>query len=331
MAQLIGARGQRGRLKMDNKRYFTDNQEVLLWLANTSAGKHLIGAKPSDKIVKLSPNSFHRLEAIEKDKFILTGVFRTYENVAKELLPILTMSQIAQMPVRDEKWVEHAAGLSLNNQYPIIYLDSATLYSGTGDGWIIYDGTSSFSTARNAATGTNMSYTGSTGFRDVAVYVNAGQYTIGRTFLPVDTSSLTTSATVSDALLKVKVYEFGGTSLNSVVVATTQASTSTLSTADYDAVGSTAFSNTVTLSSTGYKTWTLNATGIAALTLDGWTKMGIRNLQYDINNSDPGTAVNNRYVKFYYANNTGTASDPYYEVTYTLPVAGNAIFFGTNF
>ena len=149
-----------------------------------------------------------------------------------------------------------------------------------------------------------------------------------------DTSSLTSDATITSATLKFK--KFGTTEdghyAGAVVVSSSPASNTALVAGDYDSTGTTAYSDVIDyfdITGAAFKTFTLNASGEAAISLTGITKLAIVEDYYDRANYDPGwmdgATVTKLGIKT--ADATGTASDPKLTVNYTLPAAGAPLVF----
>lgn len=114
---------------------------------------------------------------------------------------------------------------------------------------------------------------------------------INRAILLFDTSSLPDDAVISGVDLELYVTSHADTigSQQFTVVGSTPASNTAIVDADFGQVGTTAYSNAVNLSSLTNSTYNvipLNATGIAAVSLNGVTKLGIR-LECDRANSAP--------------------------------------------
>lgn len=94
------------------------------------------------------------------------------------------------------------------------------------------------------------------------------------------------------------------------------ASNSAIVAADYGTFGSTSYTgspvayNDLVVSS--FNTWTLNATGIAAVNQTGVTKLGTRNANYDVANLSPTpwSQLNGTSIGFYTANRSGLAQCP---------------------
>jgi len=103
------------------------------------------------------------------------------------------------------------------------------------------------------------------------------------------------------------------------VVQTSQADTASLTTADYDQCG--AISNPTegatridigSITIGAYNSWTLNATGLGWISKTGYTFLGLRE-GHDAINSAITFGINR--VKFAGSEATGTANDPYLDVT----------------
>ena len=121
-------------------------------------------------------------------------------------------------------------------------------------------------------------------------YVSMG-YNISRAFFLFDTSTMTDSDAITSATFSIYITGVSDQDNDGqdylVTAASSPASPTALSTADFDDVGSTAFSDTVDISniSTGqYTDWTLNASGRAAINKAGITKFSQRE-GHDMENS----------------------------------------------
>lgn len=192
--------------------------------------------------------------------------------------------------------------------------DGAVRTFGSGGGW--------FATARGAATGHD-AYGGNTGH--YSAYVDPPNGLISRGFYPFDTSALPDGATITAASLFVYSYVTPGTggggstdNKSVCVVESTQASPTALTTADYDQVGSTLLADRIPFSSfpsAGYQEIPLNATGLAAISKTGYTKLALI-AGYDFDNVAPTTDWCGFASKF--SDETGTSMDPYLKVTYTV-------------
>ena len=174
-----------------------------------------------------------------------------------------------------------------------------------------YNGSGTWSSVRAEATGTN-AYTTETQINMAASYNTLAL--ILRSFFNFDTSSLPDGATITSA--KFKAYGYGKVGTEGSVYLVGSTAADTLTTADYDQSGATAFSDTqVTLSSwstSGYNEFPLNAAGIAAISKTGLTKFAGRHSS-DFNNSAPSTDC---AAQMYSVDDGTSGRRPVLEVTY---------------
>ena len=180
-----------------------------------------------------------------------------------------------------------------------------TIYSGAGDGWVNLshtsnDGTSWADMIAGSVSGLSNDDTSASQY-----LCSAGRggdipndYGLLRGFLPFDTSEI--SGTVTAATLSVYVTARGAWAQSFNVYGSTQASNTELADADYTRIGSTAFSDAISigdLTLNAYSDFALNASGIAAITAGGWSKFSLR-ISADYGGSGPsgsnwGYAVGN--------------------------------------
>ena len=208
---------------------------------------------------------------------------------------------------------------------------AADYYSSSGDGKIQYTGSSNWATTRDAATGSAVvvnateDYCGSSEW-----YAPSPQYGIKRGFFPFDTSAIPAGSTITAAALKfwtVTVSDQDNDGYDYIVVVqTSQASETSLTTADYDAFSFTEGSNQVeltTLATGQYNTWTLNnltwvkasgETSNCGVTA-GFTCLGLIEGHDAANQaiSSADTTANFNYG--YLSEQAGTSNDPYLSVT----------------
>jgi len=156
--------------------------------------------------------------------------------------------------------------------------------------------------------------------------VVTNSYTISRMFLPFNTSQLPDIATVTGATLSFyPIYSDSDDNAYISLVETDQASTATLVTADYDNCGAVHGAvrgsadlavNDITLGE--YNELPLNQEGLAWISLDGWTRLGVRE-GHDLEDVEPaGGNSNFNYVTFK-TTETGGEFAPYLTVWYTVP------------
>lgn len=199
-------------------------------------------------------------------------------------------------------------------------------YSGAGDGQVRNSGTV-WSTTRSAGTGDQANAIGASITPGTYGSTSGPQYYIFRGFNVFDTSFLGSSASISAASLNEWVVSVrndtnDGTDYMTLVQAT-QASTSTLATSDFGAVGTTEAIDSgerkdlSSVSAGAYLTFTFNATGRGFINKTGDTKIAKRE-GHDFANVDPASGVDKwNYLELYTSEQAGTANDPYLSVTYT--------------
>jgi len=214
-----------------------------------------------------------------------------------------------------------------------VYATTGTFYpdadpeTSTVDGRITYDTTgTTWNTAVTATAGHFLD--DSTDILDVATSYwldSTSRAQNNRGWFLFDTSSLTSSATISSAIISLYKYNSydGDNDANGytvIVSGKTPASNTALVLGDYDQVGSTALSNTIdtTIFATGYNDYTLNATGLGEILKTGISYFATRE-GHDLNNDQPLNSTNNG-IAVRMADDVGTSQDPKLVVTYTLPI-----------
>lgn len=194
---------------------------------------------------------------------------------------------------------------------------TSTFYAGPGDGWINVQDLV-WATARSASTGT-ADYTST--FVEVGSMFFAPNSQIRRAFYPFDTSAIPNADRVTAATFS--LYYAAGTRSNGdndgddwivPVGPTTQASDTSLVGADYDTCA--ALDSPSELSAdrkdiTGitldaYSNWALNAAGLAAISLTGYTRIGLRE-GHDIIDSP---VIGSNGMGSYGSEQSGTSQDP---------------------
>ena len=216
--------------------------------------------------------------------------------------------------------------------YPV-RTDTTTSYAATaGDGFVYYQSPSSESwdVVHDKTVGTGVDYTGTVEYAFVIRGGGGIACQIYRSFIPIDTSALPTGAVISAATLNLYIHSIAEScdddaQAYSTVVQTTQASTNSLITEDYDQCGAvdnpTKGSNDINtvagLTVDAWGVWTLNAAGRSWIVDDGITKLGIRE-GHDIEDISSAVCSYN-WANFRSSEYADTASDPYLSVTYTTP------------
>ena len=237
----------------------------------------------------------------------------------------------------------------------VAYAITDTIYSvAGGDGYISGVGSASalnattcrnnaFSGAHSAITGTVSSSATTfsvlvevTGAFDDLENIWSCDATIDRGFLPFDTSSISSGASISSATLNVYVTAKNNGSNDGsdyiTVIETSQATHSSLASGDFDNVGTTEGvdagqrKDITSISTSAYLVFTLNATGLGFINISGVdapcsTTNGISCIGLREGHDFSGTSVTlntSSSVTFSSADATGTTQDPYLSITYTV-------------
>lgn len=203
--------------------------------------------------------------------------------------------------------------------YPLTINDSDTYYSAASD-CFIYSQSTTYSTARNAATGTLI--TDST-YLEAANYLSGVTFDVSHMYFAFDTSPLPDNASISEVTLSVygpsegyQAEQNDGYS-DLKLFQGTQADTPVAD--DFNNFGTTLLSDNLSaweypLLTNAYNTISLNAAGIALINKTGLTKYCCRS-SGDVNNWSP-SHVNACYI---YSNEKGAGYKPKLVVTYTPP------------
>lgn len=145
---------------------------------------------------------------------------------------------------------------------------------------------------------------------------------LSRCFFLFDTSSIGAQNIITDATLSFygrSKTDFGSSNSPSVnVYSATPASNTTLATGDFNNVGSTAFSTTITYAAfdtAAYNDFVLNSSGLANISETGISKFSTREPSYDVGSSTPVWSFFNLGV--WGADQAGTSNDTKLVVTYS--------------
>jgi len=177
---------------------------------------------------------------------------------------------------------------------------TTTFYPNAGGEGYVRNYGESWSTIRSAATGYEAnSDTSNIQIHSTVTLFASNVYYISRAFLPFDTSAIPDGDVIESVQLKIAV---GSTSDNTNgligLVQSTQASNTALTTADYDAIGSTEGATRIDIDSAGWKTFTLNSTGRGWISKTGYTKLGIRT-SLDLDDTTPTDDSNETSFTFF--------------------------------
>jgi len=205
-----------------------------------------------------------------------------------------------------------------------VFTDTTTsFYAGAGDGWVRNSGIS-YTTVRSASTGNSVDYT-NTG-NTVWHGKSGSTFYVDRDMFPIDLSSLgTISVTAASFSMYNKEKGNSGDTFHARFVKTYQASNTALVTSDYNKWYSTAGATDIAVNSTNFTSgertvFTLNSTGYGWIedASGGWLKVGLMWAEDADGGSLPSAGNTFRPAT---SENSGTASDPYLEITYTIVTA----------
>jgi RHS repeat-associated protein len=285
-----------------------------------------ITASSSAEIITADGSSLYILPPIARDS---SGRFDT--------IPVDMRYEYVNGTIRLTKLIP-ASWLS-KAVYPVRTDATVSFTPGSGDGAVAssddISGGRTWANVRANTTGGYASYTDTT-MRDSGHGRSAGilkyneGWSIVRGFIPVDTSSIPDAAIITGATLNLygsAKQDEGGFSTayeHYLLVQGTPSSNTALVNADFDNIGSTAWSSTVShdsITTTGYNAFVLNDAGKNGINKTGYTALALRHGN-DFNNSDPGTG--SQAVLFKSTEASGTTTDPYLEVTYTESTAPSA-------
>lgn len=197
-----------------------------------------------------------------------------------------------------------------------LYLDDTnTTYTTAADGYV-YAFNASWSTARNATTGTVVS-AGATLEPDAQSVGGGSTYYVYRTFMWF-TNTLPVGAAVQTA--NVLLFSYGGTGSRKLCIVESTAAT-TLVADSYNDFNTTLLSSTVTYDNNigTQHTFGLNATGLALISVGGTSKYCLRDYTYDYRDAVP---PDNSTSSMRPAEYTGTSTDPTLVIDYLLTAGG---------
>lgn len=340
-----------------NEEWFDKQQYWLLFLLNNKYTKRWfrwvmrINKKqdcPLDLYIsRITPYSYVRFHKWVNDKEVeLSADCRTSNKYARRIYyafrPVWWALHLWDLIVADKFLPEYSFGFSTLTQYP-----SSTSAGNPIDGSPgAVGGGYSWSQIRSAA-GNDASQTGASVTPIFLHYLgsdysNSIFYWAFRGIFCYNTSALGSGSTISSATVgfcpdsaPVDNMVYGVQSdLDTWLVTSTPASTSSLASGDYAQISTTkctASSITFTTwAANSYSSFTLNATGLSNISKTGISKFGTKS-DGDISNLTPIYTNDNSdtFVSVYSSANTGTTKDPKIVVTYTAPAvtAGGAFLY----
>lgn len=170
--------------------------------------------------------------------------------------------------------------------------------------------------------------------------VSNNWYILDRAFFPFDTSSIPDTDVISSATLSLYVTGKSDTdaqlTAGLAVYSSTQASVSTIATSDHALTGTTAYSSAITyanITTSAYNSFAFNATGIAAISQTGDTKLSVK-MVADSGNSPEAWQYNSGHNNAIYIAATetaGSSQDPKLVVEAAPPVTFTPLFWSSAF
>ena len=310
------------------KTWFKTHQRKLLFLLKFKLFKWILRIDTKEEIIGILPNAYF-VKGQNPNEYIAD--FRTHNKYAKRLYyafkPIWHLIHFWDMTFANQ------ISQQLNFGF-----DTLTVYPEPGvtvSGRVSREGVDQTLTNIRAGAGTNEDDTTDTPIQLLSLLATAttDQYErLVRGIALFDTSALPASPTISAAVFSLYITAKGdtlGAGQSVGIVASTPASDTALATTDYANVGAVRFATDVTIASittTAYNDWTLNATGIAAISDSGITKLGYK-LAADIDNSASWAGSGQARINGYIGAASGNTNDPKLVITYTSGGGSNT----TNF
>ena len=183
----------------------------------------------------------------------------------------------------------------------------------TSSSYCIYTDSSSYSTARNASSGTV--------YGDLCAMNNkTSTYQVYRGFYYFNTSTLPLGAIIVSATIRLTYTNFRQIDHNDTLYLVTHTANTTIQSTDFPKVGSTQlFASPPSFSSFTANvpvTFALNAAGLAAITKKGITKLAVRAGQ-DVSNTTPSNVGGIQFTKY------GMSNPPLLTINYYLPSGGS--------
>lgn len=309
-----------------DKNWFEKHQSKLLFLLNTpfislwfrwilriNGNKSSVGNR---KITAINPNSITWEVKRTKKQIISSTEFRTHDKFSKRLYyafkPFWYLLHFFDWAALDR--IEYLTQFSFGFSTLTVYPDAGKPGTTSVDGEIAYRASASYATAHDAATGTHLDSEG-TGLLSVENSL-VGTYYISRSLTNFDTSALSSSATITAAVLSLYGNSVANADTDSVsIVIHSITSNTDYSLSDWGSFGTTKQASDIanaSISTIAYNDFSLNATGLSNINKTGISKFAQRTAK-DIANTAP---TGSNYVTFKSADTTGTANDPKLVVTY---------------
>lgn len=322
--------------------WFAQHQRALLWLLNAPLigrwFRWVLCIRPHDvgyraRIVQLLPHAY----TVENGDGTYTMDCRTHAKYAKRLHYVLWPLWAALHAW--DAWVANPFVPALNAGF-----DTLTVYPDPNPETTTVDGEArrqgvdeAFATLRNGVGNSSDDTASVSSFTRIACSATTNQFSsIYRSIALFDTSTLGAAAVISAATLSLYgtfKNDPAGWSPSLDIYSAAPASNTALVNADYGTLGTTSYTGSPISYSAwaaAYNDFVLNATGRSAINVTGVSKFGARESTYDAAGSAPtwssGAAMT---MEGFWADQTGTASDPKLVVTYSVQSVHLTTLLGT--
>lgn len=227
----------------------------------------------------------------------------------------------------------HIAGMTLQPKHLLFaatddFFPQPHTETTTVDGYV-RNFNASWTTCRTAATGSSADDSSAQNDCTQSGHVG-GNYYIDRGFFLFDTSSIddtdTIDAVTQSLIIQTKVDGDDDGVDYIQIYDSSPASNLAITTADFDAYGTTAFATqidigSISTSTTVYQDWTYTSTGRSNVSLTGITKTCFRE-GHDIENNTINSATQNSIADVFYADSADTTKDPKLSVTHSAAGGG---------
>lgn len=284
--------------------WFRKHQKILLWFANNWIGKKVLDIREK-KIAKISPNSIHWITKKRGYHFV-NGKKEFYIQAKARFYPYPKFAKRLYYAFYPLGIIAHLWDKLIASFNPVWDLGFDTFTSSTflgGAGRLTYGNRATFA-------GWHDDTTADSSFATYEVYCDKETNFYGeRSYLPIDTSSIGSSATVSGVTLNFNGYVTSG-SMTIGLCQTTQATLTSLATSEWGNKGNGTSGGTLAISNTSSQALSItgNSTSYTWINTVGNSKLGVREYDHDMLNSAP-TGPSGIVV----------LTSPQLVVTYTLP------------
>lgn len=327
---------------------FRKYHQLVTLFANSDRGKDFLSQKsffkPDRKVALFLPNGWH--EKVEENTY--KTVITTRPIFSPLLYLTLTKIDLAldkwKMSLQDQlEMMFIDLGLKpFSFEYPQVHLVEDTFNpdadpeSTSFDGRTFRTGNETFSTIRNGNGSGVLDASGD----DLVSMLNASSTTnqyavLGRVYTLFDTSSIPSGSIIDSGVYSIYTVSVSNDQLNQsigLVEATTSSNTGATASDYQDSVGHTtllATAKDVTgLATGGYNDFTLNASGLNAVTAGSITKLGIKGSSDYSNSAPTWSSSHTCRITFRFADQG--SSEPKIVINYTLVAkGGNPMFFSS--